>query len=223
MSRECHTDQLAYDHRVTDDRALIQLIRTIGSGHREVAMRQLAATPDLAVTSLSKRSSKAPSNEFFLDTVSVQIYAGHTALHVAARAYDTTIARALLEAGANVRARNRRGAEPLHAATDGGPGSTRWDPLAQAATITYLVNAGADPEAAAEGGVTPLQRAVRNRCSTAVRALLDAGADPHRTNHNGSTSFTLAQWTTGRGGTGSEAAKREQAAIVQMLEAAAAG
>jgi hypothetical protein len=88
-----------------------------------------------------------------------------------------------------------------------------------------LVAAGAtranpvDPDAVAAGGVTPLHRAVRNRCSAAVRALLDAGADPRRANENGSTATKLAGLTTGRGGTGSPEAKAEQAKILSMLAA----
>ena len=42
-------------------------------------------------------------------------------------------------------ARNRRGAEPLHYAVDGVPGSRSWDPAAQAATVASLIDAGADP------------------------------------------------------------------------------
>jgi ankyrin repeat protein len=76
---------------------------------------------------------------------------------------------------------------------------------------------GADPDAAAMGGVTPLHRAVRNRCSAAVEALLAAGADPRLTNDHGSTAADLAHWTTGRGGTGSPAAKAEQRIIIDLL------
>jgi hypothetical protein len=201
---------------MTDNLALTQLMRAIGSGQRDVALQMLTATPGLAVAALTK-GSRSSSDEFFLEACSAQIYFGHTALHVAASAYDVETARRLVAAGADVRARNRRGAEPLHAATSGSPGGPRWDPPAQIAIITYLLDVGADLEAAAEGGVTPLHRAVRNRCSAAVRVLLAAGADPRRTNKNGSTALTLAQWTTGRGGTGSAEAKREQAAIIQML------
>jgi Ankyrin repeats (many copies) len=206
---------------VTDNRALIELIHAVGSGQRDVVLRLVAATPDLAVASLLKSSTKAFSDEFFLEPCTVQIYVGHTALHVAATAYDIDVASRLLAAGADIRARNRRGAEPIHAAIDGGPGSPRWNPPAQAAIITYLIESGADPEATAEGDITPLHRAVRNRCSAAVRVLLDAGANPYRTNRNGSTAFTLAQWTTGRGGTGAAEAKHEQAIILQMLQAVA--
>jgi ankyrin repeat protein len=85
--------------------------------------------------------------------------------------------------------------------------------------VTYLLEAGADRDAVAVGGVTALHRAVRNRCAAAVRVLLDAGADPHRKNNSGSTAITLTQWTTGRGGSGSPEAKAEQANIVGMLAA----
>ena len=51
------------------------------------------------------------------------IVAGDTPRHVAAAAYRNAIARSLLAAGANVHAKNRRGAESLHYAVDGGPGS----------------------------------------------------------------------------------------------------
>jgi len=87
--------------------------------------------------------------------------------------------------------------------------------------VVYLIDAGADPDAVAAGGVTPLHRAVRNRCAAAVRALLDAGADPRRANNSGSTAIMLARWTTGRGGSGSPKAKAEQDKILSILDALA--
>jgi Ankyrin repeats (many copies) len=83
--------------------------------------------------------------------------------------------------------------------------------------LRRLVDAGANPNAAAMGGVTPLHRAVRNRCSAAVEALLRAGADPRAANERGSTPSDLARWTTGRGGVGSEATKTEQQIIIDLL------
>jgi len=65
--------------------------------------------------------------------------------------------------------------------------------------------------------VTPLHRAVRNRCAAAVKVLLDRGADPSRRNRNGSTPAQLAKLTTGRSGTGTPEAKAQQAEIVRML------
>jgi hypothetical protein len=84
--------------------------------------------------------------------------------------------------------------------------------------IVYLVAAGADPNALAAGGVTPLHRAVRNRCAAAVEALLIAGADPSMANKSGSTALDLARWTTGRGGTGSSESRAEQRRIIELLQ-----
>jgi ankyrin repeat protein len=145
------------------------------------------------------------------------VYAGDTPLHAAAAAYRYALVPTLTEMGADVRARNRRGAYPLHYAADGIPGSVHWDPAAQRATVIALLMAGADPNAADKGGVTPLHRAVRNRCASAVGALLQGGADARLANASGSTPLQLARWTTGRGGTGSAVARAEQAAIVRLL------
>jgi ankyrin repeat protein len=87
------------------------------------------------------------------------------------------------------------------------------------ATIEALIDAGADPDAVDMGGVTPLHRAVRNRCAAAVKVLLERGADPRRKNRNGSTAAQLAKLTTGRGGTGSPDAKAQRAEIVRLLHA----
>jgi hypothetical protein len=206
--------------RVVEDRALITFMRVISSGEGEVASQLLAANPELASARLvTAGATRATAAEFFLADCGVYMYAGYTALHVAAAAYDTEFARKLVGDGAEVRARNRRGAEPLHEAVSGGPASRGWDPRRQVATVTYLIEAGADPDAVATGGVTPLHRAVRNRCTGAVRALLDAGIDPHRANNNGSTAMMLARSTTGRSGSGSPEAKAEQEEILSILDA----
>jgi hypothetical protein len=191
---------------VAASKEVASLLRLIGTGDRSAATEHLEATPSLAMARLLR------THEFFIAECHAQVYEGDTALHAAAFAYDTDIARSLVERGADVRARNRRGAEPLHAAAIGVPGSASWNPTRQQAVISYLIEMGADPNAAAVGGATPLHRAARNRCSAAVAALLCAGADPRLANDNGSTAFELAHWTTGRGGVGSIAAKAEQLA-----------
>jgi hypothetical protein len=154
----------------------------------------------------------------FIKEIGHNIYSGDTALHFAAASYRHKIAGKLMKAGANVRARNRRGSEPLHAAAFGSPGSARWDPTAQAATIVCLIEAGADPNAQNMDGATPLHRAVRTRCAGAVRALLDHGADPAIENKNGSTALKLAVNTTGRPGSGSPEAKAQQQEILLLLQ-----
>jgi ankyrin repeat protein len=196
---------------VTDTIGLTRLLVAIGNLDHDTARDLLDTTPALVTAGLAR------SDEFFLAERLAQVYQGDTALHAAAFSYDTAMARDLIGRGAAVRARNRRGAEPLHAAVMGVPGAPNWDPGAQHDVIRYLIEAGADPDATATGGVTPLHRAVRNRCSAAVEALLRAGADPHLPSDRGSTALDLAQWTTGRGGAGSGEAKAEQAAILELL------
>jgi ankyrin repeat protein len=202
---------------VVTDAELVAFMRVIAVGDGAAAQQMLGRVPELALAQLGQAGKRGASTEFFLEERLLQIYVGDSALHVAAASYDTQVARRLVAAGADIRARNRRGAEPLHSAVNGVPGSAVWDPRRQVAVIRYLISAGADPNARAAGGVTPLHRAVRNRCAAAVQALLDAGADPDLPNDSGSTALALAQQPTGRGGTGSPDAKAQQAEIMGML------
>ena len=199
------------------DAALLALVQAIVAGDHETASALLAASPDLALSSIEGGATRQAAAEWHLAEIGHYLYAGDTALHVAAAAYRPDVVRSLLSSGADVTATNRRGAQPLHYAADGSPASPAWNPDAQAATISSLIAAGADPNAGDKSGVTPLHRAVRTRCAAAVRALLDGGADAGRPNGNGSTPVQLAQWTTGRGGSGSPEARAQQDEIVRLL------
>ena len=193
-------------------------MRTIVAGDEASAARMILASPGLVRASLPEGATRQGSADFWFETIGHYVYRGHTALHVAAAAYRHAIVVRLIEAGADLRARNRRGAEPLHYAADGAPGSPSWNPGAQAATIAALIGAGADPNAIDNSGVTPLHRAVRTRCAAAVRALLGGGADPQKPNKGGSTPKKLATLTTGRGGSGSDEARAQQDEIVRLLD-----
>jgi len=143
------------------------------------------------------------------------LYAGDTALHLAAAGYRDKIARTLLTAGADPNAAaNHRRSGPLHYAADGYVVGPAWDPKRQVKTIRILLNAGADIHARDKNGATALLRAVRTRCAAAVCCLLDAGADPTQKNLSGSTAFHLAVQSTGRGGSGAEIAIAAQRQII---------
>jgi ankyrin repeat protein len=68
-----------------------------------------------------------------------------TALHVAAAAHLRELAQSLVARGADARARNRRGAEPLHYAADGSPETGSLRKKAQSEVIISLIEAGALP------------------------------------------------------------------------------
>jgi len=119
--------------------------------------------------------------------------------------------------GADVSAKNRRGAEPLHYAADGYLDSPFWNAKRQVAMIRLLLKAGANIDAQDKNGATPLHRAVRTRCAAAVKCFLGAGGNPTLRNKPGSTPFHLAAQNTGRGGSGAEKARTAQREILQAF------
>jgi ankyrin repeat protein len=201
---------------VSADERLLAWVKVMLDGDDAGAARLVDA--QLAAVRLAAGATRRTAKPYFFDEIQHYLYAGDTALHAAAAAHRARLLRALVAAGADVGARNRRGAEPLHYAADAIPGSPTWNPRAQAAAVTTLIAAGADPNAADDDGVTPLHRAVRNRCAAAVQALVAGGADVTRKTDRGSTPLELATRATGRGGSGSPAAKAQQREILRLLE-----
>jgi len=191
----------------------LDFVRVVVDGDIDEVSRRLADSPALATTSSEAGASPQDASTFFFPGIAHYLYAGDTALHMAAAAFRRPVAELLVRYGADCRANNRRGAEPLHYAAD----ANRWSPTAQAETIAYLVSIGAEPDAVARDGVTPLHRAVRTRSLPAVQALLDGGANPRLPNKTGSTPLHLAVQTTGRGGSGSPHAREQQAGIIRLL------
>jgi ankyrin repeat protein len=191
----------------------LDFVRLIVKGESDKVARHLAANPSLAITPAVNGASRQVAKEFFFSEIAHYLYAGDTALHMAAAAFHRPVAELLVAHGADCHVRNRRGAQPLHYAAD----ANHWNPTAQAETIEYLLSIGADPNALDRSGVSPLHRAVRTRSLPAVQALLDGGANPKAPNKTGSTPLHLAVQTTGRGGSGSEHAREQQAGIIRLL------
>jgi hypothetical protein len=199
------------------EKSLRRLVDAIVADDGALFSELMRGSAALATASFSQGATRQGSSASFIEEIGHHIYTGDTALHFAAASYRPKMATTLIKAGADVRARNRRGSAPLHAAAFGSPGSPRWNPAAQAATIVCLIEAGADPNAQNMDGATPLHRAVRTRCAGAVRALLEHGADPEIRNKNGSVPMQLALHTTGRPGSGSAEAKEQQEQILTLL------
>jgi hypothetical protein len=193
--------------------AFLDFVRVVIDGDVTKVAKRLAASPSLATTPAEVGAERHGASGFFFTEIAHYLYAGDTALHMAAAAFRRPVAELLIAHGADCRARNRRGAEPLHYAAD----ANHWDPDAQAETVAYLISVGADPNAVDRSSVAPLHRAVRTRSLPAVRALLDGGANPRQPNKAGSLPLGIAMRTTGRGGSGSPRAREQQAGIIKLL------
>ena len=140
----------------SDDGELLTLFVAIASGDNRQVTRQLDEAPGLATRPVRIGATRQDPDPYFLGAIRHYLYAGDTALHVAAAAHTRQFADSLVTRGADVRARNRRGAEPLHYAADGSPRAAIWNPAAQQEVIRYLIEAGADPDA--------MTRAASPRC-----------------------------------------------------------
>jgi ankyrin repeat protein len=123
---------------------------------------------------------------------------GYSALHVAAASGDAKVVKLLLEAGANVNARNPTGSALARAAQQG-----------NAEIVRLLLQAGADVEAKDDSGWTPLFSAAMTGGAETVEVLLRAGVNINARANNGWTALKEAQM-------------RGNENIVQQLKAAGA-
>ncbi|KAK7793777.1 hypothetical protein R5R35_013032 [Gryllus longicercus] len=107
----------------------------------------------------------------------------NTALHVAAGNGRWEVLEYLVCAGANVNARNRYGATPLHSAAYSDTSGT---------CTAALLNAGARINVVDADGWTPLHAAAAFTNSTSMQLLQSAGADPEARNSYGFKPLDLA-------------------------------
>jgi ankyrin repeat protein len=203
--------------RTAKDLQLLALIRAIAEFDLDKASTLLDHDRSLASPALVTGATRTNAESFYFKRIAHYAYTGDTALHIAAAAYLPDMVTQLLAYGANVAATNRRGAQPIHYASDGGPTAGRSNEQDQADVIHVLIKHGADPNAVDKSSVASIHRAVRCRCSAAVEALLDSGADPRLRNGSGSTPLHLAVLDTGRGGSGRPESRDAQIRIIEML------
>src|SRR3954447_7341097 len=136
---------------MADAATFVEFVRLVIGGDPAEVSRRLAAQPELARIASEGGATREDAEAWFFEDIRHYLYAGDTALHMAAAAFRRPIAELLVARGADRRAKNRRGAEPLHYAAD----ANHWDPAAQAETIEYLISVGADPNAVDNDGVAP--------------------------------------------------------------------
>ena len=173
------------------------------------AVRLVRATPEIAQARVAK--------ERLVEEVPHQLYVGDTPLHLAAAALRPLAVAALIEAGADPNAENRRGATALHYACDARPKAGKtWDPSKQRSVIGMLLDAGSDIERKDKAGATPLHRAVRARSPEAVRSLLERGARADAT-HGRQRTTPLHLVTHSTGASGTKGARAEQQEIEELL------
>ena len=115
---------------------------------------------------------------------------GSTPLHFASRySWDPAVFTVLIEAGADVEARNGHGQTPLHLAAQGN----------KPAVVSQLVGAGSDLDARDRNGNTPLHASARGGFPPVAHLLLELGADPTLFNDQGQVADPMScdHWNTG--------------------------
>lgn len=111
--------------------AFLDFVRCVVNGEIDAVSRHLVARPSFATAPSDVGATRQDASTFFFSEIAHYLYVGDTALHMAAAAFRRSVAELLVAHGADCRAKNRRGAEPLHYAAD----ANHWDPTAQAETI----------------------------------------------------------------------------------------
>src|SRR5262245_38661735 len=83
---------------------LMVILRASAVSDKPKVLQLLDRFPELAVQKAVIGASRQSARTYILPRISHYVYAGDTALHIAAAAYTTTIARILISKGGNVRA-----------------------------------------------------------------------------------------------------------------------
>src|SRR5581483_413168 len=92
--------------------AFLAFIRLVIAEDTDRVSRRLSAAPALATTASCVGATRQEATSLFLTAISHYLYAGDTALHMAAAASSRPMAELLVSHGADCRARNRPHGSP---------------------------------------------------------------------------------------------------------------
>ena len=177
----------------------------------------LATSPGLARERAVDGATRRAASAHYLHAIEHYVYVGDTALHIAAAAYQKDIVENLIALGADVRARNRRGAEP--STTPPTVDRVRVHGIRKRKRRQSPAQLGLAPTqmlwttAASLLCTAPCVRVARRPCrpfSRLARIILAK-------NKSGATPLRLAIQNTGRGGSGSAEAKAQQQEVRRLL------
>lgn len=203
-----HESRLWASNMSNRSTTLVELLAAIVADEAK-AVRLIRATPEIARARVV--------DEGLLEDAPHQLCLGDTALHLAAAALRSVAVAALIEAGADSNAENRRGATALHYACDARlKVGQAWNTSKQRRVIELLLDNGSNIEHKDTSGAAPLHRAVRARSPGAVRCLLERGARADATQgRRRTTTLHIATHSTGASGT--KGTRAEQQEIVKLL------
>jgi hypothetical protein len=141
------------------DRSSARVRPARGRRRRQGNFRRLAVRarprggrhPPWAPPVRSPRHSSSPTSSY--------MYAGDTALHMAAAAFKRPVAEVLVRRGADCRARNRRAGPHCRYAAD----ASHWDRRPGPKRSRCVISVGADRQRLDDSSVAPITRPVRTR------------------------------------------------------------
>jgi ankyrin repeat protein len=176
------------DVNAPDENGTVPLGWATSLGHREVVRMLLQAGAEVdhqtprgqsALNVAASRDDRAmvrllleagaDVNERIQGATAPEYLKGATPIFLAALHGEGEALDELVQAGADVNARNAGGATILHLATDRG----------HAPVVRRLLQAGADPNRVDQRGVTPLMSAANAGSAECLWLMIEAGADPN--------------------------------------------
>ena len=82
---------------VANPSALMQLVQAIGARDTTTAVRLLRAAPELASASAEAGATRQEAESYYFELINHYVYAGDTALHMAAAAHNIELVNMLLD------------------------------------------------------------------------------------------------------------------------------